>query len=397
MCEVLQDFLTPLLQPLSWREAFDQLLHKTRQQLVFDHVVVYAADDREDAVIFARAMGRARAAEADVDWGMATAQEVLREGQPVLHNRLPAATAPREQQPLFMGLPVGGADDLLAALIFVRFGGPAFSEEDLCRGRTLAALLQLLLERAQARQRIQGLERLERQMRLQEDFVSTISHELRTPLGFIKGFTTSLLREDANWDAETQREFLQIIDEEVDRLAELLEKMLESARLQSDTLEMNFQWMRLDVLIRDVTVREMTRDRDLEVILEMEPAPPIRGDSVRLSQVFENLFSNARKYAPGSPVLIKSWHDAQWLYVTFSDRGPGIPAEHQPFVFERFYRVPGQRGIKGTGLGLFICREIILAHGGQLKVDTPPEGGTRFTIQLPLETTPLTGKEKQDD
>ena len=117
---------------------------------------------------------------------------------------------------------------------------------------------------------------------------------------------------------------------------------------------------------------------------------------MRLSQVFENLFSNVRKYAPGSPVEIRTWHDDRWLYVRFSDQGPGIPPEHQPFVFERFYRAPGQGSIKGTGLGLFICREIVLAHGGQMKLESAPGSGTAFIIQLPLELSQSLREEKNE-
>jgi signal transduction histidine kinase len=110
----------------------------------------------------------------------------------------------------------------------------------------------VLFEREIWRETHTELHDLKRQMQLQEDFVSTISHELRTPLGFIKGYSTSLLREDTTWDPETQREFLMIIDEEADRLSVLIENVLESARLQSRTLQLRFQPLRLDAVIRDV-------------------------------------------------------------------------------------------------------------------------------------------------
>jgi signal transduction histidine kinase len=141
-------------------------------------------------------------------------------------------------------------------------------------------------------------------MRLQDDFVSTISHELRTPLGFIKGYSTSLLRQDTVWDEATQREFLNIIDEEADRLTRLIEDMLESARLQSKTLQFKFSLVRIDALVRDVATRVNTHYPNLKVSFNIETLPPILGDAVRLSQVFENLFSNAVKYAPDSELVI---------------------------------------------------------------------------------------------
>ncbi len=387
--------LETLSTPLPWRTAFDRIVQTARSQLIMDHVVVYVAGTHGEEAVFARALGRARAAEADVDWGSDIAHQILHGNQRlVLQEDQSTSDTNREKHPFFLGLAADAAQPPQTALVLVRFGGPPFQKADITRGRILAAFLNILRTQAEKQQRLQNLEALERQMRLQEDFVSTISHELRTPLGFIKGYTTSLLRNDAQWDENTRREFLQIIDEEVDRLADLLEKMLESARLQSNTLEMNFQWMRLDALIRDVTVREMTRDHQLEVTLALTATSPIRGDSVRLSQVLENLFSNARKYAPGAPVTIRSWQDERWVYLEFSDQGPGIAPEHQPFIFERFYRAPQTTHAKGTGLGLFICREIIQAHNGKIQVHSSLGEGTTFLIQLPRATLPPAQEEK---
>ena len=152
----------------------------------------------------------------------------------------------------------------------------------------------------------QQLSVLQQKVQLQDDFVATISHELRTPLGFIKGYSTTLLRADTTWDEETKQEFLTIIDEEADRLAELIDNILESAKLQSRSVQLNVQPLRLDALIRDVVVRVRTRHKNLEVELQLEPVPPIQGDNVRITQVFDNLFSNAVKYANGSKITMIS-------------------------------------------------------------------------------------------
>ena len=133
-------------------------------------------------------------------------------------------------------------------------------------------------------------------VQLQEDFVSTISHELRTPLGFIKGYSTSLLRQDTSWDDETQKEFLMIIDEEADRLSLLIENVLESARLQSKTLPLRFQLLRLDAVLRDIIMRLRTRNKNLDISRDLKPAPPIMEWSSALTGI-ENLFTNAIKNA----------------------------------------------------------------------------------------------------
>ncbi len=147
---------------------------------------------------------------------------------------------------------------------------------------------------------------------------------------------------------------------------------------------MDFQPVRLDSLIRDVVVRVHARHKTLNVVLELAKAPPIQADTVRLTQVFNNLFDNAIKYAPDSKITITLQYNENRQVVTFADLGPGIPPEHLQFLFERFYRVPGHAGKRGTGLGLFICRQIVQAHRGQISVKTTPGKGTAFRIELPV-------------
>ncbi len=127
----------------------------------------------------------------------------------------------------------------------------------------------------------------------------------------------------------------------------------------------------------------MDGTKDLEITLNISPVPPIQADTVRLAQVFDNLFDNAIKYAPGSKIIISLQVKENWQVVTFTDLGPGIPPEHIPFLFERFYRVPGQFSKSGTGLGLFICKQIVQAHHGQISVKTAPGKGTAFRIEFP--------------
>jgi signal transduction histidine kinase len=276
---------------------------------------------------------------------------------------------------------------LEGAIVFVRFGGPPYSEAHIRLASLQAYWSTYLIEHKKLQEARAELDSVQRQMRLQDDFVSTISHELRTPLGFIKGYSTSLLRQDTSWDEITQREFLTIIDEEADRLTKLIEDMLESARLQSRTLQFKFSPVRLDALLRDVIQRVTTHQPELKVIFESQPLHHvIRGDSLRLSQVFENLFSNAIKYAPGSELMISMIEADDTIRVTFADHGDGIPEDYLPFLFERFYRVPGERTVTGTGLGLYICKQIIKAHHGKIWVESVLDKGTTFFIELPVDT-----------
>ena len=228
------------------------------------------------------------------------------------------------------------------------------------------------------------LEIARQRAQFQDDFIATMSHELHTPLGFIKGYTTSLLRSDTVWDPATQREFLNIIDEESDQLVTLIDRILDSARLQSGSMSMDFQPVRLDSLLRDVVMRIQNRHKDLQIVQDLMPVGPIQADSVRLAQVFGNLIDNAVKYAPGSRISISLKVDKDKQTVIFADQGPGIPSEHLPFLFERFYRVSGHSTKRGAGLGLFICKQIVQAHHGQISVNTTPGKGTAFLIELPV-------------
>ncbi len=385
------EYVYSILQSMStsgdWRASLDILLASLRDEFIYDNVVVYLLDAQGKSldVAYARAVGRGKEVGADLNWGEGIAGEVLLRGKRVVHEPALDPYTDRLDAPYLLGLPLSIAGRLKGALVFVRFGGPSYSRAHLLLGELITVAVRSFFEARALQEARQELESVQKQMRLQDDFVSTISHELRTPLGFIKGYSTSLLREDARWDEKTQREFLTIIDDEADRLTRLIENMLESARLQSKTMHLKFQPLRLDALIRDVAARFGAHHPELRVEFDFQPVPPVLGDSVRLAQVFENLFSNATKYAPGSPIKIGLRYKEKSLHVAFADRGPGIPEEYLPFIFERFYRVPGQHTLTGAGLGLYICKQIILAHHGKIWAESVLEAGTTFFIELPAE------------
>ncbi|HJR79723.1 MAG TPA: ATP-binding protein [Anaerolineales bacterium] len=388
--EYWQELMQTALQADGSRAAIEKFLGLLRKEFVFDNVAVYLQDDTTQTleVAYARAVGRAKSAEADAAWGETFASQVLATGQLLLQDPRPDSPSDdRLHQAYLLGLPLRGDGLIKGALIFVRFGGPIYEKDHITIASVAAELLSLFFERAAWKETHSKLHELKRQMQLQEDFVSTISHELRTPLGFIKGYSTSLLRQDTSWDESTQREFLTIIDEEADRLAQLIENVLESARLQSKTLHLRFQPLRLDAIIRDVAARIRARYKEIDIHMDIQPVPPLRGDGVRLAQVFENLFTNAVKYAPGSPISVMLEKAPHAIQVSFMDRGPGIPQDSLPFIFERFYRVRSEKSVTGTGLGLYICKQIIDAHRGKIWAESLPDQGTTFFIELPINSS----------
>ncbi len=368
-----------------WKVALDKLLVALRAEFVFDNAAIYVVDPTTQnlEIAHARAVGRGKAAEADAAWGESLANQVLARECVIVQDPV-KDVQDRISQAYLLGLPLYNGSKAFGVLIFVRFGGPIYEDAHITLAVVVGGLVAALLYREVHEKTRQQLNALQQKVQLQDDFVATISHELRTPLGFIKGYSTTLLRPDTTWDEETKQEFLTIIDEEADRLAQLIDNILESAKLQSRSVQLNMQPIRLDALIRDVVVRVRTRHKDLEIELQLEPVPPILGDNVRITQVFDNLFSNAVKYANGSKITVIVREDKDSLLITFADRGPGIPKAYLPYIFERFYRVPGERTSKGSGLGLYICNQIIMAHHGKIWAESELKKGTTFYIRLPI-------------
>ncbi len=376
--------------------ALDQIIQITRKSFIFDNMVLYLRKTLDSfEPTFARIVGRGRSAEADVAWGENIACEVIEQGRVIIRKEeLDGWQTNRLADRIFLGLPLRLGEILIGAIVFGRFGGPAYTPEQIYLAEYTADHIAQLFGRQQLVERIANLEAEKRLNLLQADFIAMVSHELCTPLGFIKGYATTLLRADISWDEATRREFLSIIDEEADHLRELIDSLLDSSRLQAGTLAMNFQPVRLDTLLRDIALRSGERYPGLSIEKDLTPNVIVRADPTRLAQVFDNLVSNAVKYAPGSVVIFTLETLEDKIHATVKDRGPGIPAEYVEHIFKRFYRVPStQSNARGTGLGLFICQHIIRAHDGEISAESILGEGTTFHIYLPL----LNADEKPGD
>lgn len=221
---------------------------------------------------------------------------------------------------------------------------------------------------------------------LKRTFISVISHELKTPIALIKGYVGTLRREDASWDREIVQDSLAVIEEEADRLTELIENLLDATRLQAGTLAISRSDVCLKTVAERMAERFRTQTEKHTILVDFpEDFPIILGDEDRLEQVLANLLSNAIKYSPGGgKICISGQVTSQQVIVCVSDEGPGIAPIDIPHVFDRFYRsAEASRNTKGAGLGLFLARAIIEAHGGRIWVDTKVETGARFCFSLP--------------
>ena len=368
--------------------VLDEIVHLLRPVFIFDNVVLYTESENEALEPFyARAIGRGRFREADLAWGEVIAQDVYNNPRAILRVEESDGDSQMDRTNIrhSLGLPLKLGDKVMGALVFIRFGGPEYTTDQIHLVEYIALHAAQLLQHRHLVDQIASLEAKRKLDSLQDDFVATISHELLTPLGFIKGYATTLLREDITWDIDTQREFLTIIDEESDRLRDLIDNIMDSSRLQAGTLQMTGQPIRLDTLVKEVAQRARSLHENVSIDLNIKARRlQIFADPTRLAQVFDNIIGNALKYAPGSPITItveKIWDKA---HIAIRDYGPGIHNKHLEQIFQRFYRLPEHStSARGTGLGLYICRKIIQAHDGEITAESQLGEGTTFHIYLP--------------
>lgn len=221
---------------------------------------------------------------------------------------------------------------------------------------------------------------------LKSTFISVVSHELKTPVALIKGYVATLRRDDVRWERSVVADSLEVIEEEADRLSELIENLLDASRLQAGGIKLNTADVLLEKLAKRVVEKFSIQTSQHTFKLEFpDNFPSVLCDEDRMIQVFNNLVSNAIKYAPeGGEITVHGSLLPNEVIVCVSDQGPGIAASDAPFVFDRFYRsTDASRTTKGAGLGLYLTRAIIQAHNGRIWVDAQYRQGARICFALP--------------
>ncbi len=229
---------------------------------------------------------------------------------------------------------------------------------------------------------------------LRSTFVSVVSHELQTPIAIIKGYASTLAREDAHWDAATARERLGAIEDEADRLSHLVQNILYASRIQAGGLKMEPEELDLGEVTRSVVRRFRARSPALEVSVRLPSRfPRVMADRERIEEVLMNLLDNAVKYAGRegpARVDVRAQVSDDEVIISVRDDGEGIPLREQARIFDRFARLENtaNRRTQGAGLGLYICRAIVAAHGGRIWLRSELGRGSTFSFSVPRAKNP---------
>jgi signal transduction histidine kinase len=385
-----------LSSSLELDQAFDAFIREVRGLLPFDRMAIVLSENGVAQVMAVAGAG----ADEVLPPGSGRPihgtllEDLLRTNQTVYRRDMSGAEYPEEDEFLALGLRCRLATPLLQGaravgmLSLVRREPDAFSPEDIelagLLGRLVASAVQNIRAYETERKTVEELRRLSA---LRADFVSLVSHELRTPMAAVIGAARTLQQRWRELSPEHRESFLELIAGETNRLAELIGDVLDTSRIEAGTFSFRFREVDVSQLVQDTVATAQLGQDEVQLRAHVQsPLPEIRGDLDRLRQVLTNLIDNAIKYSPaGGQVDVRAYPENGRVLVDISDQGPGIAKADQKLIFEKFGRVTGSGVTRpGTGLGLFSARSIAEAHGGGLEVQSAPEQGATFTLELPV-------------
>jgi two-component system sensor histidine kinase KdpD len=248
----------------------------------------------------------------------------------------------------------------------------------------------LAIERAQLDVRVRGAQLEAETNQLRAALFSSVTHDLRTPLASIKAGATSLLSDDVDHDAAQRHELLTMVVEETDRLNRLVGNIMDLAKIRAGALTPACEPAAIDELVQVALDRMRPHLRNVRVRLNLRPdLPDVFVDPVQIDQVLTNVLENAVLHSPpGSEVVISAAPFREMVEVRVADRGSGIPEADRERVFDAFYRGGAAPERPGSGLGLAIARAVVVAHGGRIRIEGTPGGGTSVVFELPAWNEP---------
>ena len=249
---------------------------------------------------------------------------------------------------------------------------PLYSEEGAVAGATVV---------------LQDVTRLMRFDELKNDLVATVAHEFRTPITSLRMAIHLCAEEVVGPLTEKQADLLQAARQDCERLQAIVDDLLDLSRIQAGRVELHRRPVEASALLEEATraLRQAAQGAGLELrVEEPDSSPRVSADPERVQLILQNLVSNAIRYTPaGGSITLSAAVDGALARFAVRDTGVGIPREYQERIFEKFFRIPGDRS-GGVGLGLYIAREIVQAHGGKMGVESAPERGSTFWFTLPL-------------
>jgi signal transduction histidine kinase len=384
-----------LASSLEIEQAFGAFIREVRGLVDFERLAIVLVEEGEARVIAASGWG------AETTFAPGTARtaagsvlDAVLEGQTVYRGDMQDLRYPEEAELLALGLRSRLVTPLLVGprpigmISFVRSEPFAFGDEEVelisLLGRLVATAVQNIRAYEAERQTVEELRRLSA---LRADFVSLVSHELRSPMAAVIGAARTLQDRWRTLAPEQREAFLALIGDETNRLAALIGDVLDTSRIEAGTFSYSFTDVDLGRLVRDAVATASVGQDEVRVRADVAGSVPVvRGDRERLRQVLTNLIENAVKYSPGGDEVTVTVRPENGLVrVEVTDNGPGIPRDQQHLIFEKFRRAEVPGGSKpGTGLGLFIARSIVEAHGGTLDVRSRPASGATFELTLPV-------------
>ena len=286
-----------------------------------------------------------------------------------------------------MVVPLLASEKLLALLFLGADEVSLYSKSDEHLVASVAGLAAVAIHNVHLNAEAAKVDALREIDRLKTELLSTVSHELRTPLASIKGYSTTLLRSDVEWDQDEQTEFLGMIDEEADRLSNLIDDLLEMSAIEAGVFRIRRRMTDVGKLVQKLVKRTRAHVQLHKLSCHVQPGlNETAVDARRVEQVVSNLLENAIKYSQdGGRIRVAVEEIDSKIVISVADQGIGIPQDEIGLIFDRFYRVKGFQSYEtgGSGLGLAICRGIVEAHGGQIWVESDAGEGSVFTFSIP--------------
>ncbi len=382
------------------QELLQEVVDLTREDFNLYHAHIYLIDEAGEFLKLAAGAGEAGQQMVAEGWSIAANSETSlvarayrnREGVIVNDVREAPDFLPNPHLPgtrAEMAVPMIAGDRVLGVLDIQSAEVGRFTPQDVNIQTTLAGQVATALDNARLFQEAQQVaDRLREVDRMKSEFLANMSHELRTPLNSILGYTQLLLLDLEDTLPQESLEDMQSIHLNGQHLLSMINDILDLAKIEAGRLNLNFEELEIGMLLESVQASNsgLFLEKPLELVIDMEEnVPVIWADSVRMTQVLNNLVANAVKFTDEGQITIRAYQQDDGVKIEVEDEGIGIGEEDMDKLFERFRQIDGSytRQAEGTGLGLPITRHLVEMHGGAITVESEVGSGSTFTIHLP--------------